>query len=325
MSEPRLSVVIPVYNNEATLDELLDRLTRVLEEVEPAFEIITVDDGSRDGSLALLQRRSLRDPRLRPLALTRNFGGQSAWCAGFDAVRGARTVCLDADLENLPEDVPHLLAALDAGSDFACGVRIGRKAPLFGRRLPSALMNAYVRNRTGIRIRDLGCAMRAMESRLVRDLASEGESRRFLTPILIERASRPVEVPVRYQPSPARGGHSFFSLLVIAGDFLLATAGRPFQVTGLFCAFLLAAGMLTLGWGLAAGRTSAALAGVVLATGGTLGIIVSLVGEYVQRVYEFAQGRPYYQLRELPPLPKEETAAASAAGPDDDVPRPPVH
>ena len=136
MSDLELSVVVPVYDSASTLEELVDRLIRVLEEQSLSFELILVDDGSADASLEILRRRAAADGRVRAIALTRNFGGQAARCAGFDLVRGRRTVCLDADLENLPEDIPALLAALDRGADLACGVREGRtRARLAARRV----------------------------------------------------------------------------------------------------------------------------------------------------------------------------------------------
>jgi glycosyltransferase involved in cell wall biosynthesis len=316
LTAPHTSVVVPVYDNEATLDELLDRLVRALESLGRSFEVILVDDGSRDGSLALLRRRAAVDPRLRVLALARNFGGQSAICAGFDHVRGRFVVCLDADLENLPEDVPALMAPLDAGADLVCGVRERRRSPWLRRRLPSALLNAYVRSRLERSVRDIGCGMRAMDARLVRNVAAEGEWRRFLTPLLLRRARRVVEVPVRHQPSPARGGHSFWTLLGIAGDFVLVTAGRPFLVTGLAALGLAGAGALALAGGALAGRGGLARAGVALLAAGFVGGVASLAGEYAQRAWELLQGRPYYVLRELDP-PAHEAPRA----PDGDAPR----
>lgn len=310
MTAPDVSVVVPVYDNEATLGELIERLVRVLESLGLSFEMLFVDDGSRDESAALLRRRAAADPRVRVLELARNFGGQSALCAGFDHVRGRRTVCLDADLENLPEDVPALLAALDEGADLACGVRQGRHASFWLRRLPSALMNAYVRSRLERSVADIGCGMRAMDSRLVRELAAEGERRRFLTPLLLDRARRVVEVPIRHEPSRAPGGHSFWSLLAIAADFFLVAAGRPFLVTGLASLGAGAFGALALAAGWLRGSPALALGGLVCGAAGFLGAVASLVGEYAQRVHELVQGRPYYALRE-PEKPAEATEPGS--------------
>lgn len=297
MSTPDLSIVVPVYNNAATLDQLLDRLLRVVDTLGVAAEIILVDDGSIDGSWAILERRAAAEPRLRPFALVRNFGSQAALCAGFDQVRGRRAVCLDADLENLPEDVPALLVALDHGADLACGVRTGRRGSHLRRRLPSALFNAFVRHQVGMTVRDIGCGMRAMDAGLVQDLASEGDARRLLTPLLVRRARRVIEVPVRWAPSPGRSRHSFLTLLGIAVDFYLLTARRPFLVASLAA---LAAIALGLPLGLVAAATARPLLGLaalVLVAVGGLAVVVALAGEYAQRLYELRHGAPFYTLR----------------------------
>jgi hypothetical protein len=298
VSAPELSVVVPVYNNADTLDELIDRLLATLEPLGPPFELIFVDDGSSDRSFALLRRRAEADPRIRAYALTRNFGSQSAICAGFDLVRGARAACLDADLENYPEDIPALLAPLDAGHDLVCGVRVGRRDPWLTRRLPSAFMNWYVRRQTGSSVRDIGCGMRAVDARLVRNLAAEGEHRRLVTPLLLRRARSVVEVPIRHRPSSLRLGHSFLTLLGIAADYYLLTARRPFLVSLLAAAAAAVVGAALGAVALARGSAALGVSALVLGSGGLLGGLLSLVGDYVQRVYQLGQGLPFYRLRE---------------------------
>jgi undecaprenyl-phosphate 4-deoxy-4-formamido-L-arabinose transferase len=312
MNAVDLSVVVPVYNNATTLDELLDRLVHVLTPLVRTFEIIPVDDGSRDDSFAILTRRAAADPRIRPLALRRNFGGQAALCAGFDQVCGARVVCMDADLDNLPEDLPALLAALDRGYDLACGVRAQRRDALFARRLPSTVFNLYVRRRLGTTVHDIGCGMRAMDARLIHRLASEGEGRRLITPLLLRRATSVAEVHIGSQRAARRGGgHSFLSLLGIAADFYLYSARRPFLVGGLIAAATVAVGLLLLtACVLGAGATSGVLA-VLLIGVGTVGGLTSLLGEYVQRLYQLAQGLPFYEIREDPPVRADEAGHES--------------
>lgn len=292
------SIVVPVYNNESTLDALLDRIVAALEPMGVPFELVMVDDGSRDGSLALLLRRADADPRIRVFALARNFGGQSAICAGFDRVRGRRAACIDADLENHPEDLPRLLAKVDEGYDLVCGVREHRRDPWLGRRVPSAFMNWYVRRQTGTSVRDVGCGMRAMDASILRNLASEGERRRLVTPMLLRRAHRVVEVPIGHTPSSLRLGHSFLSLLGIAADYYLLTARRPFLVSGLAAGFAALAGALLGVAALARGSGAVAIAASVLFSAGMLGGLLSLVGDYVQRVYQLGQGLPFYVVRD---------------------------
>lgn len=287
-----LSVVIPVYNNASRLDELIDRLLAVAEPIGRSFEIIFVDDGSSDDSLTILRARAARDAHIRVFALVRNFGSQAAACAGFDLVRGRRTVCMDADLENCPEDIPVLLEPLDRGYDLVCGYRQARRAPLLGRRLPSWLMNFYVRRRMRTSIRDVGCGMRAFQSWVVRDLEAEGESRRLLTPVMLRRARKVTEVALRPGVTERSGGHSFMTLLGIAADYFMLTARRPFLISGLVSLAAVAGGATLLLFG-------PKLAGLAIVTSGLLAGLLSLVGEYCQRLYQLVQGTPFYTLRDL--------------------------
>ena len=303
MNAVDVSVVIPVYNNAATLDELIDRLIAVLTPLRCSFEIIFVDDGSRDASLSILRGRAAREPRIRPFPLVRNFGSQAAVCAGFDLVRGRRVVAMDADLENCPEDIPALLEPLDRGYDLVCGYRENRRAPWLTRRLPSWLMNAYVRRQTGTRIRDLGCGMRGFQSWVIRDLDAEGENRRLLTPVLLRRARTVMEVPLRQGATGKASGHSFLTLLGIALDYYMLTARRPFLISGLVSAATAVTGVALI-------LVGPRLAGLVLTASGLLGGLLSLLGEYCQRLYQLSQGVPFYKLQDLDE--KQDFLAAAA-------------
>ena len=286
-----VSVLVPVYNNAATLDELIDRLVAVFEALRICFEIILVDDGSRDSSLAILKARAARDPRIRPLAMVRNFGSQAASCAACDHARGRRVVHIDADLENFPEDIPRLLEYLDRGYDLVCGYRDNRGGSWLRRRMPSMLMNAYVRRQTGSGIRDVGCGLRALDARLIHDLAAEGEARRLLTPVLLRRAQRVAQVPVGHRPKIERGGHSALTLLGIALDYYMLTAHRPFLVSGLICVAAFPIGLAMIVFG-------RPLPGLTVIGMAALGGLVSLLGEYTQRLYQLGQGIPFYKLQE---------------------------
>jgi len=300
MTAPDLSVVVPVYNNGATLDELIDRLVRVLDELHLAFELIFVDDGSLDDSWAILQRRAAADGRVRPFALTRNFGGQAALCAGFDQVRGARAVCMDADLDNRPEDIPALLAPLDQGHDLVCGVREAQQNSPWRRRLPSQLFNAYVRRRVGTTVRDIGCGMRAMQAHVVRDLTADGEARRLLTPLLLRRATSVVEVPIVCPGVRKSGGHSFLSLFAIAADFALYSARRPFLIAGLISSGAACGGFVLLVTWLLGARPWIGVMGILLLATGFLGAMIALCGEYMQRLYQLSQGARFYEIDDVP-------------------------
>jgi len=282
---------VPVFNNSATLDELLDRLIAVLAARPGTFEIVLVDDGSKDDSLAKIERRAALDPRVQPYALVRNFGSQSASCAGFDLARGRRVVHIDADLELFPEDIPPMLDAMDQGADLVCAYRVDRQSPLFTRRLPSWLVNVYVRRRTGFSLRDVGCGLRAADVAIVRNLASEGEARRFLSPLMLQRTKHFVETPARHRPPSTGRGQSLYSLTGIALDYFLCTARRPFLVSGLVAVAACALGVCLLIVGPRA-------PGLLLAVAGALGLQGALLGSYIQRIYQSQHGVPFYQLRD---------------------------
>jgi glycosyltransferase involved in cell wall biosynthesis len=293
-STPEISVLIPVYNNATTLDELLDRIVAVLEPLGRSFEIVCVDDGSPDDSLAILHRRAARDPRLRVFAMVRNYGSQAASTAAAELARARHLVHIDADLENLPEDIPRVLAPLEEGYDLVCGYREGRTDAWLTRRLPSRLLNAYVRRKTGFDIRDMGCGLRGLDASLVQDLASEGEGLRLMTPILLRRSQRMTQVAVRHVPRPRRGGHTFLTLLGIALDYWMLTAARPFLLIGLG-----ALAVVILGLALLVG--SAVVPGLILMVGGALGGLLAIIGEYAQRIYQLGQNVPFYKLRDPDP------------------------
>jgi undecaprenyl-phosphate 4-deoxy-4-formamido-L-arabinose transferase len=292
-----LSIVVPVYNNRATLPELITRLTATVDAMGSSFELIFVDDASTDGSLDLLLERAERDGRLRVLGLAENSGGQAALCAGFEAVRGRRIVCIDADLENFPEDIPALVAALDRGHDLACGVREQRRDSLTARRLPSELLNAYARRRLKTEVRDLWCGMRAMDSRVVRDLSAEGERCRSLTPLLLRRAHSAVEVPIRHDAAKAGSGYSLLRLTAVAADFFMVTARRPFVALGVYAAVVAAASLLLLFAALLLQKWLLAIACVIVGAGAAVSASLALVGDYVQRLYVL-ETRPLYRVRD---------------------------
>jgi undecaprenyl-phosphate 4-deoxy-4-formamido-L-arabinose transferase len=157
---PEISLVVPVFNEEATLEEVCRRATATLEELGKPFELIVVDDGSRDGTWAVVERLAAEDPRLRAVRFKRNFGQHPAMHAGLVRARGDIVVTMDADLQNVPEDLPRLIAAVEGGADVASGRRVGREDS-WGRTLPSKLINGMLRRFTGVDVSDFGCAFNA--------------------------------------------------------------------------------------------------------------------------------------------------------------------
>ena len=197
---PRVSVMIPVYNEEASLVTLHRELDAALASVAGGAEIVFVDDGSKDRSLAVLREIAAKDPRVRVVVLDGNHGQTAAFAAGFDAVRGEITVTLDADLQNDPADIPRLVAKMDAeGADVVNGVRMKRRDSWV--RLVSSRVANRARNWvTNESVTDVGCSLRAMRTEYVKRVRLFRNMHRFLPTLLrMEGATKIVEMPVAHR------------------------------------------------------------------------------------------------------------------------------
>src|SRR3954447_11705769 len=191
--EPELSVVVTVLNEERAVEELHRRTVAALD--GRPFEIVFVDDGSTDGTFAALERLHERDPRVRAVRLKRNFGQHPAMHAGLSRARGGVIVTMDGDLQNQPEDIPRLLAALDGGADVASGRRAARHDS-WGRTLPSRLINAMLRRFTGVAIADFGCAFNAYRAEVVRPMLGSIGRQKFTKALILSGGASVVEVDV---------------------------------------------------------------------------------------------------------------------------------
>jgi glycosyltransferase involved in cell wall biosynthesis len=296
--------VVPVFENAATLDELVRRTVLVLEREALSFELLFVDDGSRDGSWDALERLREADRRVRALRLARNFGQASALSAGFDHARGRTVVTIDADLQLYPEDIPALLAKRREGHDLVSGVRLERADPL-GRLVPSWLFNRLVHSIIGIRLRDYGCGLNALSRELALELSQHGEMRRFLKPLAAMLARSVGEVPVRHAPSPAgRSRYTFMSLVGVQFDFFTSFSRKPFQVVGIAGLVLFALGLLGglatlllyVGPGVSVGSRVQTLVILAMIFGLQLAVL-GLLGEFVVRIHH-ARSEPFYVVRE---------------------------
>lgn len=196
---PRVSVVVPACNEEESLPVLVAEIRDALVSARVAYEVVLVDDGSRDRTLEVMLELAAADPAVRVLRQQPNRGQSAALQAGWRAARGEVVVTLDADLQNDPADVPRLLAALDEGFDVVNGVRVDRK-DTWVRLVSSKIANA-VRNRlTGDSVTDVGCTLRAVRTELLRDLPMFTGLHRFLPTLLKLRGARVTEVPVAHRP-----------------------------------------------------------------------------------------------------------------------------
>ena len=312
----KVSVVIPVYNEEANVAELVARVGAAMQRTGRSFELICVDDGSRDGSAAALEALAAERPWLKPLYLIRNYGQSAALQAGFDAAQGEIIVTLDGDLQNEPDDIPELLKVLDERPevDVISGWRKERQDRTVSRKLPSAAANAVISKVTGVRLHDYGCALKLYRADVIRGLRLYGELHRFIPALAAEVGANIIEVPVRHH-ARTRGVSKYgidrtFRVLLdlLWVKFLMRFLHRPLQAFGGVGLTLGAIGFLILAWltyeklalGAEIGGRPLLLLGVLLALIGVQLVATGLIGELLTRIYHEPQGRPQYLLRRQP-------------------------
>ncbi|MDF2751591.1 MAG: glycosyl transferase family 2, partial [Gaiellaceae bacterium] len=226
---PDLSVVVTLYDEEATLAELHRRVTETLSGRD--YELILVDDGSTDGTWGIVERLRARDERLRAVRFKRNFGQHPAMHAGLSRARGAIVVTMDGDLQNQPEDIPRLVAAVEAGADVASGRRAARHDS-WGRTLPSRLINGMLRRFTRVDISDFGCAFNAYRRSAVEPMLPSIGKQKFTKALVLSGGASVVEVDVAHT---ARAGRSRYSPLRLTRLALHVLAGfwpQPIQWIG---------------------------------------------------------------------------------------------
>ena len=307
MTAPRVSVVVPVFDEEANLPELLARLAKVGEELGP-HEIILVNDGSRDRSLELMRAATATSPNLVVIDLNRNYGQHAAVFAGFAVARGEVVVTLDADLQNPPEEVPRLVAKIDAGYDVVGSVRVQRQDTLF-RRTASKIVNRLTARVTGAKLTDYGCMLRAYRRGVVEALSASGEISTFI-PVLADMfAGRVTEIPVAHAERAAGASkYSPWKLVRLQFDLLTSFTVLPLRLTmgvgvvtalaSLAVAAVLLAGRLLYGseWAVSGVFT---LFAVLFGLIGFLIFALGLLGEYVGRIYMEVRRRPRYVVRTI--------------------------
>jgi len=314
---PQLSIVIPLFNEEMNVEPLLAELFEVLRRVERTFEVIAVDDASRDGTFAALAKVSRREPLLRVIRFRRNSGQTAALAAGIEASRGEVIVPMDGDLQNDPADIERLLARLEghAGNgtpgqayDVVSGWRKNRKDAEFGRKLPSRVANWLISKISGVPLHDYGCTIKAYRRDVLQGVRLYGEMHRFIPIYATWQGARVTEMVVNHRFRRAgkskyglgRSWKVLLDLLVV--KFLASFSTKPiylfggFGLVALLCSF--ASFALSLAYKLAGAKdfveTPLPLFGVVFALAGVLSVLMGLLAELTIRTYYESQDkRPY--------------------------------
>jgi undecaprenyl-phosphate 4-deoxy-4-formamido-L-arabinose transferase len=302
MPVPKLSVVIPVYNEEAVLPALFARLYPALDALGASYEVIFINDGSVDRSASLLREQFQRRPdATRVILFGGNYGQHMAIVAGFERSRGERVVTLDADLQNPPEEIAKLLAKMDEGYDYVGGVRYERQDTPF-RRNASRMMNAVRERITRIRMTDQGCMLRAYSRDIVAAINSCREVNTFIPALAYTFAQRPAEIEVAHEERAAgQSKYSLYDLVRLNFDLVTGFSVMPlqlFSLSGIVIALLslafvifLAVRRLVVGPEAEGVFTLFGLAFFLI--GATL-FGIGLLGEYVGRIYEQVRQRPRY-------------------------------
>jgi undecaprenyl-phosphate 4-deoxy-4-formamido-L-arabinose transferase len=301
-----ISVIIPVYNEKDNLPELCERLHRTLKAMRRTHETIFVDDGSRDGSLPLLLQLRKRHRGMVVVELVKNFGQHPAVTAGMEVSRGRIVVTLDADLQNPPEDIPKLVAAIEQGADIASGWRQRRHDSLW-RTLPSRIVNRLISRMTRVKLHDYGCMLRAYSRAVIDRYLDCGERSTYITAFMNLLARRVVEVPVNHAPRKhGSSKYSYLALIRYAVNLMIGFSAYPIQVASLIGYLFSAIGLALGGWLIVyrmlhgtniSGLTS--FVAVMLVLFGIQFILLGFMGEYLARVYGEVQKRPRYLVEKV--------------------------
>ncbi len=317
---PEVSIVIPVFNEEENVADLVEQVEAAMLGSGRSYELIIVDDGSLDATRLRLAEVSLARPAVRPIVLTRNYGQSTALQAGFDHARGRYLVTLDGDLQNDPGDIPMLLDLLDARPDVDCisGWRKDRQDARLSRKIPSLVANWLISRVTRVPLHDYGCALKAYRRTVIDDLHLYGELHRFIPALAVEVGARLIEVPVRHH-ARTRGSSKYgidrtirVLLDLIWIRFMMRFMTRPIHAIGGAGVLFGALGGLFLGWlaiekllfGSDIGGRPLLLLGALMVLLGANLLATGLLGELLTRIYHEPKGRRQYVVRSTPELPR---------------------
>jgi undecaprenyl-phosphate 4-deoxy-4-formamido-L-arabinose transferase len=312
-AEPSLSVVVPFFDEEENVDALFARLLPVLRGMGRTFEVVCVDDGSRDRTLAKLIAARAANPEVVVRSFARNFGQHAAVLAGFGAARGAFVVTLDADLQNPPEEIPKLVLQFEAGHDYVGTIRLDRDDSAF-RKLASKIVSSTTRKMSGLAITDFGCMLRGYSRAVAAQIASQVEGRTFIPALGYLHARNPCEIEVGH--AARHEGASKYSLIRLFRlhlDLMTGFSVAPLRLlftAGLFVAF---AGFALFAYIVAMrvihGDTWTqggifTLFAILFLFVGAQFIAFGLLGEYIGRILQTVRRRPPYVLREIEETPR---------------------
>ena len=323
----KISVVIPAYNEEENINYLYDELSEVLAALQQPYEIIFVDDGSSDNTLAVLRSIQQKDAEVGVIRFRRNFGQTAAISAGFDFASGDVIVTMDGDLQNDPHDIPRFIEKIEEGYDVVTGWRYDRKDAFINRRLPSIIANKIISWTTGVALHDYGCTLKAFRREVIKNIRLYGEMHRFIPAIASGMGISFTEIKVNHRPrqyGTSKYGISRTLRVVldlITVKFLLSYATRPIQIFGLLgfisgsVGFMLAL-IMTIQrqfFGMPLSDRPLLLLAILLIFIGIQFISIGLIAELQARTYHETQQKPVYYIKEIYGLQETSDGAAADA------------
>ena len=308
-----ISVVIPVYNEEESIVECYQEIAAVLSKMNRPYEIIFVDDGSRDQTLHKLSNAGQADEHLKVIQFRRNFGQTAGLAAGFDYSQYEIVIALDGDLQNDPREIPRMVAKLEEGYDMVAGWRKDRQDKFLTRRLPSMIANWIISKSTNVRLHDYGCTLKAMTSEVAKNLKLYGEMHRFIPALADQIGAQIVELPVNHRPRKYGNSKYGISRVVrvvldlITVKFLLGYSKRPIHLFGSIGLFSSLLGGLTLAFlfyqkfmlNMSIGNRPLLSLGVMLVIIGLQFLVFGLLAEVLARTYYESQSKPVYMVRRV--------------------------
>ena len=310
MKKPELSLVIPVYNEEANLNELIRRCLVACDSIDISYEIILVDDGSSDSSARMIRDAAEKyNGKIVGVFLTTNFGQHAAVTAGLKTALGKYVITLDADLQNPPEEIPKLIAAAEEGNDVVGTIRQNRKDTLF-RRVASKIVNRVAQKATGVKMKDYGCMLRAYRRHVVDAMLQCNERSTFIPVLGNSFARNTCEIPVAHcERAVGVSKYSLWKLINLQFNLLTCMTTAPLRMLtyfGLFCSFcgfllsvyIIARRLMSDGEVWSAGGVFTLFAVLFFFTGVQM-IGIGMIGEYIGRIYTDVRARPRYFIEEI--------------------------
>jgi glycosyltransferase involved in cell wall biosynthesis len=309
-----ISIVVPIYNEVENIPELVERTFAVMEGMDRPFEVILVDDGSTDGSEAVYSSLAHTYEGLKVVRFARNFGQTAAFAAGFDLASGGIIVTMDGDLQNPPEEIPHLVGELEQRDlDLVSGWRQDRKDRALSRKIPSFFANRIISRITGVKLHDYGCSLKAYRADLLKGVQLYGELHRFIPVLVSMEGGRIAEMAVRHEAR--KKGKSKYGILrtykvvvdLMTITFLKQYGDRPQHAFGLFGLLILGSGIVIDGYlagvkllaGQDIGGRPLLLLGTLMIIAGIQLLSIGLLSEVMSRTYYESQGKPRYRIRQI--------------------------